>query len=68
LVQLILNRLGPLVDMLKVEFLRSSNEVGVRYCVVVDLLPKEIASRISEVFPNPELMRLMSSFREIIYI
>lgn len=64
LVGLILSRLEPLVDVLSEEFLKSSKEVGVRYCVVDDLLPKEVALRISDAFPNPESMRLMSSFRE----
>jgi Rps23 Pro-64 3,4-dihydroxylase Tpa1-like proline 4-hydroxylase len=64
LVCLILDRLEPLVSKLSEEFYTSSKEVGVRYCVIDDLLPNDIAERISNSFPNPESMRLMDSFRE----
>ena len=64
LAELIVQRLTPLVHKLSEDFHGSSSEVGVRYCVVDDLLPQEIAERISSVFPDPDAMRLMSSFRE----
>lgn len=64
LVNLILNRLVPLVEKLSKDFQDSSKEVGVRYCIIDDLLPNDIAERISSAFPNPESMRLMNSFRE----
>ena len=64
LVGLILKRLEPLVGVLSQDFEGSINEVGIRYCVIDDLLPNEVALRISGAFPNPESMRLMSSFRE----
>lgn len=63
-VSLILTKLLSMVDELSSEFEASSEEVGVRYCIVDDLLPVEVARRVSEAFPNPESMRLMSSFRE----
>lgn len=64
LVNLILLKLLPLVDQLSSEFDASSTEVGVRYCIVENLLPVEVAQRVSDAFPNPESMRLMDSFRE----
>lgn len=64
LVKLILNKLEPMVDDLSKSFELSSKEVGVRYCVVDDLLPLDVAEKISDAFPNPTIMRLMNSFRE----
>lgn len=64
LVGLILTKLQTHADSLSAAFELSSKEVGVRFCVVDDLLPLEVAERISEAFPNPESMRLMDSFRE----
>lgn len=64
LVQLILARLNADEGRLKTEFQVSQQEVGVRYCVIDDLLPAETAQRISEAFPSIEKMRLMDSFRE----
>jgi len=64
IVALILERLtqeeGSLADM----FQRSASEVGVRYCVIDNLLPPALAERIYGVFPKPDAMRLMDSFRE----
>ncbi|HKQ30782.1 MAG TPA: 2OG-Fe(II) oxygenase, partial [Burkholderiales bacterium] len=54
-------------DQARVKFLRSKDEVGVRYCYVDDLLPASVAARIHAVFPKSENMRLMSSFREVKY-
>lgn len=64
LVDLILARLEPHVDGLSENFETSRKEVGIRYCVIDNLLPNDIAERISSAFPNPESMRLMNSFRE----
>jgi len=64
LVQLICDRLNRSADQLSREFAESAREVGVRYAVVDDLLPEEIARRIHAAFPDPASMRLMDSFRE----
>lgn len=64
LVNLILARLAPLVDKLSEDFETSRKEVGVRYCVIDELLPSDVAEQISTAFPNTESMRLMNSFRE----
>ncbi len=64
LVNLILGKLLPIEDSLADAFDTSRSEVGVRYCVVDDFLPVDVAKRISDAFPNPESMRLMHSFRE----
>lgn len=62
-----MERLQPFVRNLSEHFNSSYNEVGVRYCVVDDFLPVDVAERISDVFPDPTSMRLMKSFREIKY-
>lgn len=64
LIQIIVERLTADVDKLATAFNASRNEVGVRYCVVDDLLPLDLAQRIKDVFPQPQAMRLMNSFRE----
>lgn len=64
LADLILTRLDPLANKLQAEFNGSYDEVGVRYCVVDDLLPQDVAEQISSSFPDPSRMRLMESFRE----
>ena len=64
LVKLIVERLNSSAEKLSNEFHQSVKEVGVRYCTVDDLLPIEVVKRIAEVFPDPQSMRLMSSFRE----
>jgi Rps23 Pro-64 3,4-dihydroxylase Tpa1-like proline 4-hydroxylase len=61
---LIATRLGASAKALSRQFLQSFEEIGVRYFVVDDLLPNDVAKRISEVFPDTGSMRLMSSFRE----
>ena len=64
LVSLILSRLLPLEDSLSVAFEASKKEVGVRFCIIDDLLPIEVSEHISDKFPNLQSMRLMDSFRE----
>ena len=64
LVQLLLARLKADEAPLRAAFQASRDKVGVRYCVIDDLLPANIAERIAEVFPKLEQMRLMDSFRE----
>lgn len=64
LVQLILARLKTEASRLATEFQASRQEVGVRYCVIDELLPADVAQRISDAFPGVEKMRLMDSFRE----
>ncbi|MEN9867397.1 MAG: hypothetical protein RL748_2987 [Pseudomonadota bacterium] len=64
LVVLIEKKLNQQKEKLKDEFQESNDKVGVRYCVVDDLLPNELATRINQDFPNLEQMRLMESFRE----
>lgn len=64
IVHLIIDRLSLLEERLHAEFQESINEVGIRYCVIDDLLPNEIAERISFTFPCADSMRLMNSFRE----
>lgn len=64
LIDLILSRLEMQAESCREKFEASRHEVGVRYCIVDDLLPREIAERIYTAFPKPESMRLMHSFRE----
>jgi Rps23 Pro-64 3,4-dihydroxylase Tpa1-like proline 4-hydroxylase len=64
LVNLIISKLSPLVNILSKDFQLSGNDVGIRYCAVDDLLPIEMAERISKSFPELNTMRLMNSFRE----
>lgn len=64
LTDLICARLESSLPQLTAEFKASSDEVGVRYAVVDDLLPADIAQRIAAAFPAPTQMRLMDSFRE----
>ncbi len=64
LVSLILFKLRPLADRLSGEFENSSKEVGVRYCIIDNFLPLDVAEQISTAFPKPQVMRLMDSFRE----
>jgi Rps23 Pro-64 3,4-dihydroxylase Tpa1-like proline 4-hydroxylase len=64
LVNLVVLKLESLEKKLSADFDASIKEVGVRYCVVDDLLPIDVAESISDAFPNPESMRLMDSFRE----
>ncbi len=64
LIDLILSRLEMQAESCRDKFETSRREVGVRYCIVDDLLPGEIAERIYTAFPKTESMRLMHSFRE----
>lgn len=64
LVQFICDRLSRTEEQTRREFAQSVEDVGVRYAVVDDLLPPEIAQRIHEAFPPTGSMRLMNSFRE----
>jgi Rps23 Pro-64 3,4-dihydroxylase Tpa1-like proline 4-hydroxylase len=60
----IANKLKADASKLKASFEASQSEVGVRYCVIEDLLEHDLALRISNAFPDKRSMRLMSSFRE----
>lgn len=64
LVEFIVRRLELDAEKFTEAFQSSVHEEGVRYCVIDNLLPDNIAERISHAFPNPESMRLMNSFRE----
>lgn len=64
LVQLICDRLRGQADTLREQFTNSSQEVGVRYALLEDLLPESIARNIHNSFPGVDKMRLMKSFRE----
>jgi len=63
-VSLILSRLECSFDSLSRQFASSISAVGVRYCVLDELLPSASALKISSVFPDAASMRLISSFRE----
>jgi Rps23 Pro-64 3,4-dihydroxylase Tpa1-like proline 4-hydroxylase len=60
----IVARLSTASDFLRDSFEKSAAEIGVRYCVLDELLPVEIAHQIYGVFPKASQMRLMDSFRE----
>jgi len=64
LVELILARLAASEVELRRDFEASKGGVGVRHCVVDNLLPDDVAERIARAFPEPAGMRLMDSFRE----
>ena len=64
IVTLITARLEGQVGRLRADFTDSAREVGVRYFIVDNLLPDELACRINNVFPPASSMRLMKSFRE----
>src|SRR5258708_31371267 len=49
---------------LKQQMDTSSSALGVRYCVLDNVLPDAIARQIYNSFPPPGAMRLMDSFRE----
>lgn len=63
LVSLILDRLGREAGKIKADFI-SDSPTQTHYCSIDDLLPADIANRISEAFPDPAKMRLLDSFRE----
>ncbi|TGK17284.1 2OG-Fe(II) oxygenase [Leptospira fluminis] len=64
LVERIQGSLSDNKDKLRKQFANSINEVGVRYCALDGLLPKEWTESIYRNFPANENMRFMSSFRE----
>lgn len=64
LAELIAARLSRDKEKFKRDFDDSVSVVGVRHCYIDDLLPVEIATKISRVFPQGNQMRLMDSFRE----
>jgi Rps23 Pro-64 3,4-dihydroxylase Tpa1-like proline 4-hydroxylase len=64
IVQLILGRLHRDGRALSEQFAASNAAVGVRFCIVDDLLPESLAQRIGQAFPPIDKMRLMNSFRE----
>jgi len=64
LVNLIVKRLSTDLGKLSSDFASSVADVGVRHCVIDDLLPEELATHIHEIFPSGSNMRLMDNFRE----
>ena len=64
IVSLIAKQLACQSDSLRTQFFGSGIETGVRYCVIDDLLPEEIAHRIHKAFSETASMRLMDSLRE----
>ena len=61
LADLILEKLGTVIEKLKEEF----NETGrINSCFVDDLLPEDVANSIYNSFPSPEEMVLYKSIRE----
>lgn len=62
---LIVDKLESQQNELKSFFKESFSEVGVRYCIVDDLLPEDVVNYIYKNFPNTSEMRLMKSFREV---
>ena len=63
LVNLILERLDRESDRIKNDF-AADKGIPTRFTAIDDLLPKEIAERISAAFPPVDNMRLLDSFRE----
>lgn len=63
-VQLICSRLSEESDRLRLQFDESKQDVGVRYAVLDNLLPENMALSIHAAFPSVDAMRLMNSFRE----
>lgn len=63
LVNLILERLDRDADSIRAEF-AAETPVKANYCAIDDLLPDDIAQRITDAFPSSEKMRLLDSFRE----
>jgi Rps23 Pro-64 3,4-dihydroxylase Tpa1-like proline 4-hydroxylase len=64
LAHLIANRLDSEKVNLQQQMATTGADVGVRHCIVDNLLPGEIAKEIYEAFPTIGEMRLMNSFRE----
>ncbi len=63
LVNLIAERLERDAGEIKQQFL-SDKGIATRYCAIDNLLPDDIATRISDAFPAADKMRLLNSFRE----
>jgi Rps23 Pro-64 3,4-dihydroxylase Tpa1-like proline 4-hydroxylase len=64
LTRLIADHLESEKARLRENFKESIGEVGVRYCVLDNLLPTKIAEEIHRSFPLPAEMRLVDTFRE----
>lgn len=64
LVDLITKRISTDLLRLKADFEGSRGIVGVRHCIVDNLLPDDIATDIYARFPSTSSMRLMASIRE----
>lgn len=63
LIGLILSKLERDSEAIKAEF-HAESGIGTRFCAIDDLLPVDIAHKISKAFPASEKMRLLDSFRE----
>lgn len=64
LVEMIRASLNQNAAKASMQFRQSASEVGVRYCVVDNLLPEPLVERAYRAFPAPERTRLLASFRE----
>src|SRR4051794_14440249 len=63
LIDLILKRLDSELEAISEDFRRDKG-VTARFTAIDDLLPEDIALRVSEAFPPDAEMRLLDSFRE----
>jgi len=63
LVNLILDRLNRETEKIAADF-AAEKGFWTHFCVIDDLLPNEIATKIADVFPDAREMRLMKNFRE----
>ncbi len=63
LVKLVVERLNCDADAIAQDF-GAEKTVKTQYCAIDNLLPEEVARRISEAFPPSGEMRLLDSFRE----
>lgn len=63
LAQLILERLDRDAAAIKQDF-EADKGIQTKFCAIADLLPDEIARKISDAFPPSAKMRLLDSFRE----
>ncbi|MCC6329067.1 MAG: 2OG-Fe(II) oxygenase [Acidobacteria bacterium] len=64
LIELIIERLGRDEDSIRSEFNDPERPIKTKFSAIDDLLPEDIARRISNAFPASEKMRLLDSFRE----
>ncbi|HQZ97357.1 MAG TPA: 2OG-Fe(II) oxygenase [Pyrinomonadaceae bacterium] len=62
-VQLIIDRLNQNSDAIKADF-AADKGVAAHFTAIDDLLPYDVARRVSDAFPPPSEMRLMDTFRE----